>query len=112
MLKLILNKKYNPLFESDARYFIITGGRGSGKSYAATVFLTLLTMTKGIRILFTRYTMTSAHLSIIPEFLEKIGLLGFEDVFSINKAEVLNQTTTQTYFLEVLRLQQVIRQQV
>jgi phage terminase large subunit len=90
LLKLILNKKYNPLFESDARYFIITGGRGSGKSFAATVFLTLLTMTKGIRILFTRFTMTSAHLSIIPEFLEKIGLLGFEDVFSINKAEVLN----------------------
>ena len=47
-------------------------------------------MTKGIRILFTRYTMTSAHLSIIPEFLEKIGLLGFENVFSINKADVLN----------------------
>jgi len=89
-LKLILNKKYNPLFSSDARYFIITGGRGSGKSFAATVFLTLLTMTKGIRILFTRFTMTSAHLSIIPEFLEKIGLLGFDDVFSINKAEVVN----------------------
>ena len=34
--------------------------------------------------------MTSAHLSIIPEFLEKIGLLGFDEVFSINKAEVLN----------------------
>ena len=90
MWKLILNKKYNPLFSSDARYFIITGGRGSGKSFAVTVFLTLLTMTKGIRILFTRYTMTSAHLSIIPEFLEKIGLLGFDEVFSINKAEVVN----------------------
>jgi len=68
----------------------MTGGRGSGKSFAATVFLTLLTMTKGIRILFTRYTMTSAHLSIVPEFLEKIGLLGFDDVFNINKSEVLN----------------------
>ena len=87
---LILSKKYNPLFDSDARYFIITGGRGSGKSYAATVFLTLLTMTKGIRILFTRYTMTSARLSIIPEFLEKIGLLGYDEVFSVNKAEVVN----------------------
>ena len=89
-MKLILNKKYNPLFSSDARYFIITGGRGSGKSFAVTVFLTLLTMTKGIRILFTRFTMTSAHLSIIPEFLEKIGLLGFDEVFSINKKEVVN----------------------
>ena len=47
-------------------------------------------MTKGIRILFTRYTMVSAHLSIIPEFLEKISLLGFDDIFSINKSEVLN----------------------
>jgi len=47
-------------------------------------------MTKGIRILFTRFTMTSAHLSIIPEFLEKIGLLGFDEVFSINKKEVVN----------------------
>jgi len=34
--------------------------------------------------------MTSAHLSIIPEFLEKIGLLGFEEAFNINKAEVVN----------------------
>ena len=47
-------------------------------------------MSKGIRVLFTRFTMTSAHLSIIPEFLEKIGLLGFDEVFSINKKEVLN----------------------
>ena len=89
-MTLILSKKYNPLFDSKARYFIITGGRGSGKSFAVTVFLTLLTMSRGIRILFTRFTMTSAHLSIIPEFLEKIGLLGFDEVFSINKSEVLN----------------------
>jgi phage terminase large subunit len=89
-LTLILSKKYNPLFDSKARYFIITGGRGSGKSFAVTVFLTLLTMSRGIRVLFTRFTMTSAHLSIIPEFLEKIGLLGFDEVFSINKKEVLN----------------------
>ena len=103
MLKLILNKKYNPLFSSKARYFIITGGRGSGKSFAATVFLTLLTMTKGIRILFTRYTMTSAHLSIIPEFLEKIGLLGFDDVFNINKAEVLNTSNNSDILFRGIR---------
>ena len=35
--------------------------------------------------------MTSAHLSIIPEFLEKISLLGYDDVFSVNKAEVVNR---------------------
>jgi len=47
-------------------------------------------MSRNIRVLFTRYTMVSAHLSIIPEFLEKIGLLGYENIFSINKAEVVN----------------------
>ena len=47
-------------------------------------------MTEGIRILFTRFTMVSAHLSIIPEFLEKIKLLGYTKIFNINKAEVLN----------------------
>ena len=47
-------------------------------------------MSRNIRVLFTRYTMVSAHLSIIPEFLEKIGLLGFENIFSVNKAEVVN----------------------
>jgi phage terminase large subunit len=88
-----LNKKYSALFSSNCRYYIITGGRGSGKSYAVTVFLTLLTMTQGIRVLFTRYTMVSAHLSIIPEFLEKIGLLGFDSIFSINKSEVVNTST-------------------
>ena len=87
---MILNKKYEELFSSKARYYIITGGRGSGKSFAVTVFLTLLTMTEGIRVLFTRFTMVSAHLSIIPEFLEKIILLGYENTFSVNKAEVVN----------------------
>jgi phage terminase large subunit len=47
-------------------------------------------MSANIRVLFTRYTMVSAHLSIIPEFLEKISILGFESIFDVNKAEVLN----------------------
>ena len=47
-------------------------------------------MSKNIRVLFTRYTMVSAHLSIIPEFLEKISILGFENLFDVNKAEVVN----------------------
>ena len=47
-------------------------------------------MSANIRVLFTRYTMVSAHLSIIPEFLEKIGLLGFDNIFNVNKAEVVN----------------------
>lgn len=88
-----IQKKYKPLFTSKSRYFIVTGGRGSGKSFSVTIFLTLLTMSKGFRTLFTRFTMVSAHLSIIPEFLEKIDLLKLSSIFRINKTDVTNTAT-------------------
>ena len=68
---------------NDTRYFIITGGRGSGKSFEIGRFASLLSYERGHRILFTRQTMTSAHLSIIPEFQEKIELLNLEHDFEI-----------------------------
>ena len=88
-----LNKKYIPLFESDSRYYVITGGRGSGKSYALNSFLLLLTYEVGHTILFTRYTLTSAHISIIPEFTDKIETAGLSEDFYITKDEIINTTT-------------------
>jgi len=79
------------LFENDARFFIITGGRGSSKSFGVGTFASLLSFESGHRILFTRQTMTSAHLSIIPEFQEKIDLLELNDFFEINKSEIKNK---------------------
>jgi phage terminase large subunit len=88
-----LNKKYVPLFNSDSRYFVVTGGRGSGKSYALNSFLLLLTYEVGHTILFTRYTLTSAHISIIPEFTDKIETAGLSDDFYITKDEIINTKT-------------------
>jgi phage terminase large subunit len=89
-----LADKYKPLFfNKDKRYHIITGGRGSGKSFAVTLFLVLLLQQKGEVILFTRYTLTSAHISIIPEFLNMIELLGWEDRFVITKNEIVHKVT-------------------
>ena len=84
-MELKINDKYIPLFNDDSRYFVITGGRGSGKSFGVTVFLLLLTYEKGHKVLFTRYTMKSAHTSIIPEFIEKIELLGKNSDFRITR---------------------------
>ena len=70
-----LNSKYIPLYENDTRYFVVTGGRGSGKSFEVGAFVSALSFESNHKILFTRQTMTSAHLSIIPEFQEKIDLL-------------------------------------
>ena len=85
-----LNNKYKSLFENDTRYFIITGGRGSSKSFGVGTFTNLLSFEAGHKILFTRQTMTSAHLSIIPEFQEKIDLMELNQLFEINKSEIKN----------------------
>ena len=92
-MELKINDKYVPLFNDDSRYFVITGGRGSGKSFGVTVFLLLLTYEKGHKVLFTRYTMKSANTSIIPEFIEKIELLGKQSDFRITRDEIMNLTT-------------------
>jgi phage terminase large subunit len=87
-----LNNKYN-LLGSDSRYFVITGGRGSGKSYSLNSFLLLLTYEVGHVILFTRYTLTSANVSIIPEFIDKIESADLSNDFYITKDEIINLKT-------------------
>ena len=86
---IVLNNKWKSLW-NDTRYFIISGGRGSSKPFGVGTFTSLLSFEKGHKILFTRQTMTSAHLSIIPEFQEKIQLLESEDKFEITKTDIIN----------------------
>jgi PBSX family phage terminase large subunit len=75
------------------RYVLIEGGRGSAKSWHVSMALLNLTYESGHVILYTRWTMASAELSIIPEFLEKITLLGVEDDFEIGATEIVNRQT-------------------
>lgn len=88
-----LNDKYQSLFTSDKRYSLLTGGRGSSKSFTVSTFLLLLMYETGHRILFTRWTMVSADISIIPEFLEKIELLGVSHQFEVTKTEIRHKVT-------------------
>jgi PBSX family phage terminase large subunit len=90
----ILND-YKPLFtyNNKTRYYLITGGRGSGKSFTVNLFLLNLTYEKGHVILFTRWTLTSANISIIPEFIDKIELMNKQDDFEITQSEIVNKIT-------------------
>ena len=97
-----LNPKYKS-FGNDSRYFITTGGRGSGKSFAVNVFLLLLTYEKGHKVLFTRYTMVSASSSIIPEFIEKLELMGVVEDFRITKDEITNIKTGSSILFKGIR---------
>jgi PBSX family phage terminase large subunit len=86
---------YKPLFKypNPTRYFLVSGGRGSGKSYSVTYSLLRLTYREGHIILFTRWTLVSAHISIIPEFIEKIESYGLADDFEITQTEITNKKT-------------------
>lgn len=91
---------YHPLYEDKEKFIIlITGGRGSGKSFNASTFIERLTfeMTPVEKIvhqiLYTRYTMVSAGMSIIPEMMEKIDLDGTTKYFKTTKTDIVNKMT-------------------
>ena len=98
---------YYPLYDNKDKFVIlITGGRGSGKSFASSAFIERLTFElkkyindEGERekithtILYARYTMTSAEMSVIPEFMEKVEMDGLERYFHATKSDVINRMT-------------------
>lgn len=97
------HKCYLPLYE-DKKHFIIlvTGGRGSGKSFGLSAFIERLTFEQGMKedgdpivhnVLYTRYTMVSAGMSVIPEFMEKVELDGTAPFFHATKTDVVNVKT-------------------
>ena len=88
-----VKKKYLPIVGEDSRYYIVSGGRGSGKSFSVNALLVMLTYEAGHTILFTRYTLTSAYISIIPEFIDKLEQFGSIHDFHITKDEILNKKT-------------------
>ena len=84
--------KYENL-ENDSRYTVVKGGRASAKSFHLATYLITLTYQPREVILYTRYTMTSARISIIPEFLEKIDLLELGSVFHVSNNQITNKYT-------------------
>lgn len=85
---------YYPLYtDKDTFVFLITGGRGSGKSYNASTFIERLTYKKGHTVLYCRYTMVSANMSVIPEFAEKIEDDHHSKDFKVRKTDVINKRT-------------------
>ncbi|MEG1693452.1 MAG: phage terminase large subunit [Bacteroidales bacterium] len=91
---------YSPLYDDKEKFIIlITGGRGSGKSFNASTFIERLTFemteTGNVvhQILYTRYTMVSAYISVIPEFMEKVELDGTGKYFKTTKQDIINKMT-------------------
>lgn len=86
-MELKINVKYKPLFNLKTRYTLVTGGRGSGKSFGIATALSLDCFRPGRGWLMTRSTMSSAKISVIPEFMDKIEQLSLQNEFKIDKSD-------------------------
>lgn len=93
MKKIQINKAYQPLYSSDKRYFILTGGRGSGKSFAVEDLVMRFLEQPKQHILFTRYTMRAVSTSIIPLFVKH--LTEFSDIsrYNVTRDKITNTQT-------------------
>ena len=97
-IEIDLSDKYLPFMEVlDGQHpqvdtIIVTGGRDSGKSFGVSLIACEAASTYNHRILYTRYTLKSAEDSIIPDFTEKIDLLGYEDEFQVNKDRITSKS--------------------
>ena len=100
--ELRFSPKYAPLFDFSApvRYYIVTGGRGSGKSFAISTAVMADQAEADYNILYLRQTLVSAEVSIIPEFYEKAALLGFGEVLKKSNSSMLNRATGRRVFFK------------
>ncbi|MCL1942615.1 MAG: PBSX family phage terminase large subunit [Candidatus Azobacteroides sp.] len=89
---IIPQKIYDPLYTNKDKFIIlVTGGRGSGKSFNVSTFIERLSFQSGHVILYSRYTMVSASISIIPEFLEKMEIDGSGIFFEVTSMDIINK---------------------
>ena len=88
-MNLELSEKYEPLFkrayeDNDIDTFVLTGGRFSAKSFTTSIAAGIFLKDFDYKILYTRYTMTAAKDSIIPEFLGGLEALNIAHEFDVN----------------------------
>lgn len=80
MANLELPEWCESLFDEDARYFALLGGRGSAKSYSVAATLILRAASKPLRILCAREIQKSIKDSVkrlLDDTIERAGLQGF-----------------------------------
>jgi len=88
-----INRKHQPLYTSNKRYVYEKGGRGSGKSFAVTDYCLRISYERNRVILFMRYTMISASVSIVPEFEAAMERENATGDFKIVGNQIINKYT-------------------
>ena len=93
-IKIRKDSPYLPLFQrGGTRYKLVLGGRGSAKSFSVSTALIDRTYDDDGTILFTRYTLVNAEVSVLPEFIDKIERLGLNADFEKSGNDIVNKRT-------------------
>ena len=93
-MEITVNSAYQSLWQPKTRYILLTGGRGSAKSYSLALWACdAISRHNDWRILYTRYTLTAANISIIPEFRAKTELLGIDEDIEATKHYIRHKGT-------------------
>lgn len=92
--EITIASKFQPLFEllkgqhPEIDTVVLTGGRGSSKSFTVAIFSLMGVVTKSWKILYSRFTNQSIGDSIKQEVTDKIDLLGFTGHITDNQRKL------------------------
>jgi phage terminase large subunit len=90
-------EKLKVLFQP-ARYKVVRGGRGSGKSWGFARALLLLGAKKPLRILCTREVQKSIQQSVYQLLKDQIAALGLGSFYDVLSTEIRGKNGTQFFF--------------
>jgi phage terminase large subunit len=97
---------YAPLFHSDKTYYLISGGRASGKStQAAAFFLIKLMGDEFFRGVISRYTQKSIKSSIYRDILDLAESWGIRQFIKIEGDEITNVRNDNMIITHSMKLQ-------
>ena len=78
-----------PIFDSNHRYIVVYGGRGSGKSHSVATYLLLKSMERKTRILCVREIQNSIRDSVWKLLCDKIFEYEWDDRFTIKNDSII-----------------------
>jgi len=90
--------KAGTIFDTNKRYIIFYGGRGSAKSWSVAAFLILKAVSGKFRILCVREVQNSIKDSVHKLLCDTIERLGFEHLFVIQKDSIKSNTGSEIIF--------------
>lgn len=99
----ISEKVYKALYVATARYKVLYGGRGSGKSWAIADYILVRCAEKKIRVLCTRQFQSSIKHSVHKLLSDRIFTLGLQQYFTIKQDSIVSFCGSEIIFHGIAR---------